>query len=700
MIVKISKDKFYLPKGSHTKYSDSIKAANAMAVELMQYGTIVDSEILDRLATFRPNKAKELANGLLKKYTLGKLNKPLFGNNWEDRVNFSFGDVVVQIFAYVLSISGNDLNDPSYMDNLLKDVEVKDFKRLSFSSKDAAYEEFLSLLISNVKLDRETAKKFQGLAKRFVKKVPELEITSSQIKSILAVEAVKAKADLEYTMNSLNFNWADTIRYAAAKVDIDKFNLPSDVKYGNLSWSERNAILKRLSEGNMEDLAELFSKNQRAWKSFFKHIHLFSQRQFNKYERVKLAHMIAGGVKQSVLTAAQRKQVAHIVEKVGDEGGMKTFSKRWDKVSEPKLVYRSFESRVKSAIDDQDVETLIVMLEKKHSYVMRNLTMLCNAVKPGSKNKFLNMVKNAIKNTDASSLFSLIQINVDASHRIIDAKGRTTVQPANYPLVFKDIQKLCRKEIKDRYGVKGKIQVDESIKDEVVPFLVKNSELNRGTRVPLTQSSYLYFLVHWIQETTRTDIDHSVLAFNSQGTMVDHIAYYDSACSYMKSSGDITDAPAPKGATEYCRIDMKKIPNDVRYIIPMINVYSGDTFNKMNTCYAAWMETDRDRFNLNQDHTRFDLVNEVRGNVPFIIDVHNQEIIILDFNLENATRHAVSSLGTINDLISAASSMNPLTIGELGEMLSGSGKTVYKKFVSEKKGSNEYEPDSLFTLFN
>jgi len=140
------------------------KVVNAMALELAQYGYALDSKLIKRIAT--NTERNEICDRLVRAFTLGKLNPPLF-KNWEERTYFSFGEVVVQILGYIFQISGNDLDDPDYMSTLLSKVNKRKFKRIQLETDESSKERFLSLVNSKVSLNRKQYRELVNLASSY-----------------------------------------------------------------------------------------------------------------------------------------------------------------------------------------------------------------------------------------------------------------------------------------------------------------------------------------------------------------------------------------------------------------------------------------------------------------------------------------------------------------------------------------------------
>ena len=135
--MKIAANTYYIALGNN-KDTISRAIANAMATELACYNIGVDPFLMDRISRLNKVDAKAFCVGILKDYTVGKLNPPLF-KDWEQRTFFSFGECMVQILGYMFQLSGNDLHSENYVADILSKVKyskeiVDEYLALCFRS--------------------------------------------------------------------------------------------------------------------------------------------------------------------------------------------------------------------------------------------------------------------------------------------------------------------------------------------------------------------------------------------------------------------------------------------------------------------------------------------------------------------------------------------------------------------------------------
>lgn len=685
--MKIANHKYYIPSGDKFR-NKSMIIANAMAIELLNYGVKVSKELLMQIATNKKKVAREFCANVLNDYTVGKLNPPLF-KGWESREEFTFDEVVFQIVGYMIQLSGNDLEDPSYMENLLKKVDFKKKKEITLATTEEANALFQSLVSSKVSLDRSSLDTLIGLGRIFgADYASNNKIYSDQARIAVLMGCVEEHGLLE-SLKLLNCKSSDVLRYAAALVDINTINLPSDVKYAILNWQQRVALLSFLNSFEYEQLFEDTGINRESWIRFFKHIHLFTQHDFiNRFPKINFVARISMGHKESLIPAQYNK----LLDSMLDEGIIES-------TESENLVYRTFASRIQRAIDTKDYKSIEKLMNKNGSYLLRNIATVSNGVIKENESSFIELVRSKLKNANVGVLFSVLGINVKAKYRIIDVKGNTVVEKANYPKYIAGIQGDIRRELHRRYGYNGVVKVADDLQNNVVPFLSKNAELDRGTRIRIDSDKYLYMFVHWVQGYKRTDLDLSAGYFDHNWKF-DSVYFGQQVNRFITHSGDFTNAPAPNGATEYVKIKLKDIPSDIKYIVPMINVYCGDVFNKNNTVYAGFMTSDDSKFSIKRDHVRYDLDAPAYSNIPFIMDVENNEIILLDVNNRESYGLTIhSEADRMKQIISAVNDKVVITNQVLADILSGDSDEVSLHIKKTAKNENEIEPSNLASLF-
>ncbi|MDD5150159.1 MAG: TerD family protein [Flavobacterium sp.] len=662
-----------------------------MRLELLKTGYLVMPELITAISTNSEKVAAAFCNKILKQYSIGTLTAPLF-KNWENRTRFTFDECVIQIMGYYFQLSGNDLSNREYMDKLFSEVELKDVTLIQLADEQAAKDLFTSLSKTKVSLDRKQLDTLVNLAAVFYDTISLQERIYSDEVRVSVLLGLENDFGLYESFAALKCKPSDVLRYCAMLVDPKTSNLPSDVIYSPLSWKQRISVLQFLDTFDYEYLMEELGKNREAWKRFYKHIHLFEQKEFvNRFQKIGFSARVSAGIKERTIP----RRYYRILDEMLDAGVVET-------TEAETLVFRTFASRVKSAIEAKDYEKIIKCLNKQPGYLFRNFATVLNGISKDNESNFIQFVRSKLPKVSEDVLFALLGLNVKAKYRIIDVKGNTIIEDANYPDFIADIQSDIKRELYSRYGYSGKVTVDDDLKDKILPFLSKNSELDRGSKIDFQDSNYLYVFVHWVQNNfERTDLDLSAVTFD-ENWKSETVYFGNQVNSYITHSGDITNAPAPSGATEYIRIDLKKVPWNKQFIVPIINVYTGSIFSENAVAYVGFKFSNNPKFSLDGDFVRYDLNEPANSNMPFIVDYKNHEITLVDYNNRDRvgfTAHC--EIDNMKKLISAVNDKYIITYGVLADILSGDSNFVSKHFTTNIiDPSIDIDPEHLLSIFN
>ena len=102
----------------------------------------------------------------------------------------------------------------------------------------------------------------------------------------------------------------------------------------------------------------------------------------------------------------------------------------------------------------------------------------------------------------------------------------------------------------------------------------------------LPAGRHVRFFIYWKQRSARTDYDLSVLFLDKDFTLAGQVSFTNLSGEGAAHSGDITEAP--DGASEFIDIDFSKV--DARYVVPTVNVYSGEGFDAVEQAFFGYME--------------------------------------------------------------------------------------------------------------
>jgi hypothetical protein len=202
----------------------------------------------------------------------------------------------------------------------------------------------------------------------------------------------------------------------------------------------------------------------------------------------------------------------------------------------------------------------------------------------------------------------------------------------------------------------GNVFLDDSLKNYLVPFSQRSASkalktIVRGSRVPLDQDyDTIRFFIHWSNLKTcngldqymnpgRVDIDLTAAILNANFHGIVDISYYNLKDFSGHHSGDIVNAPLPKGASEFIDISLSKVLQmGGRYIVMCVNSYTQTPLCNLPVCSAGWMgrkhPNSGEIFEPKTVKNRFDLSSNTTVAIPLLVDCENREIIWQDIALK------------------------------------------------------------------
>lgn len=148
--------------------------------------------------------------------------------------------------------------------------------------------------------------------------------------------------------------------------------------------------------------------------------------------------------------------------------------------------------------------------------------------------------------------------------------------------------------------------IDRKLAEIVVPFNERTASrsavaLPRGSRVDVPASKAVRLFLHWCEPEkggSRTDIDLSVGFYDDKWRYVGVCSYYQlktelKGTVVAKSSGDLTSAPFPDGASEFVDVDRQlAVKSGARFAVMVVNNYSGMPFTALERGFAGLMLRD------------------------------------------------------------------------------------------------------------
>ena len=319
----------------------------------------------------------------------------------------------------------------------------------------------------------------------------------------------------------------------------------------------------------------------------------------------------------------------------------KTFE-LFDRLRNNSQTLRTQESRLQKAIDDQNLELVLLELQKTPSVFARKIRNLLHKFSDDTE-QVIEAFSGCAHNVPVANLLVLKKRNLNRdNHVLITNKfGKSEIQPVNLKLSQSVVQKLDRSidtaiktKLQKSLTHHDRINIDTEILDCVLPLQQRKSSVSllnlaQGSKMAVTETDkVLRLFVYWVGQ----DLDLSLIMLDENLDLVNQVSYTNLAALGACHSGDITWAP--DGASEFIDIPIANLPNKVRYLVPQIHNYSGPNFSDIEA-FSGWMyreevSSDTKTFDAKTVANKFELNGKARTMLPFIFDVQEQAMTIVD----------------------------------------------------------------------
>jgi len=412
---------------------------------------------------------------------------------------------------------------------------------------------------------------------------------------------------------------------------------------------------------------------------------------------------LATNTKFKSLPRGQRRTLVAILERVAKPEDLSRNLERWKRafhslhvgefrktapclnemarqVREGKI--RTFAGMVESALANRDIESLVKLLGSRPGELARRLDHLLRTFPCDRGTDLIRIFLERAPQVSSRLLLQLLTHfrtrGTPTERRVVFPKGnvgKSRILLKQLPaLPASHVEALCsgiEKVLRDLYATReplGKVWIDPYLKKCPVPLSLRSASeglvtVARGTRMPISDKSTLRMFVWWIGR----DVDLSCTLYDKDLQELDHISYTNLRIKGINCchSGDITNAPGPKGAAEFIDIDIESArARKVRYIALVALDFTGVTFEKIEACHVGWMTRDHPDANEIYDpktvEQKIDLRSPTRVAVPAVFDLEKREAIWLDLTAKSGNtrnNNVESNSATLVDLITAALSL-------------------------------------------
>jgi hypothetical protein len=140
----------------------------------------------------------------------------------------------------------------------------------------------------------------------------------------------------------------------------------------------------------------------------------------------------------------------------------------------------------------------------------------------------------------------------------------------------------------------ARVVIDEGITGAALPLSGKPLPAGLGVfprgSVTKVDGELLRFFIYWRQKRQRTDYDLSALFLDEQYGNPRHISWTQLSDGEAEHSGDLTQAPAPDGASEFINIRLTHLGRG--FIVPQVYIYAGEGFDEVDESFFGFMTRD------------------------------------------------------------------------------------------------------------
>jgi hypothetical protein len=354
----------------------------------------------------------------------------------------------------------------------------------------------------------------------------------------------------------------DVLRLACALSGGD-VTLQEPTRFRSLPRAHRRALLDALDRVVFASAAKLgdVHAHREAWKRLGERLHPHEHRYPNAAEVFATAR---GG--RTARSFAGRIEIALTG---GDfTGGL------WAMQSAPGLLFRSLDRLLRLASTDAERASVVAAVADTVGEVSGRVVL---------------SVREHLANRAAGNTAPRVFAN-RKGRAWVAADDRGPLDPA----VTERLLPILDAEISRRLPRIEHLAVDRDLLDVALPLSDKATPtgfgiLPRGS-VLQVEGELLRFFCYWKETERTTDFDLSALITDGDG-YASHLSYTNLTMHGGCHSGDITSAP--NGASEFIDVDLSKMRH--RYVIPQVNIYSGEGFEEVAESFFGFMLRDREQ---------------------------------------------------------------------------------------------------------
>lgn len=618
------KNKLYLEKGENSLADDYIFN---LLKNIESLGYTLSPELVDIVKTLSVDRLKQFYNQLISdlKENVGAYVefKPMYPNFPEQVKEASKQELYSNAFWHYLGDWIGKRIIPKYEKKereVLKDQV--NLKIIELGNKDEFNAIFTKLLNSKTSMSDADKSDIQWFIKTYNSKVylltpdkiPLKENVAYYVGCLLKNDVTNAEQELLKHSKTAT----DILRIATALSDGD-ISLAENTKFKSFSKRNRKLLLTALE--TIGSITEDMLRYQNRWKRLGEKLHPFEYK--NKFPKCFEAFDIIRNGK----------------------------------------AFETFNSKVEKGLMDKDLSNLTTLLISRPGEFARRLDKLIRLT--DNPKEVINIFSNIAESVSTPVLLQVLthfkNRNKSKELRVFFPKGNVGKVKAidyNLPIINRDvcdeIVLIVEKALVSKfskYKPLGKVYLDEKLKNYTVPFAMRSASkalktIARGSKIALPDGNTIRFFIYWKDGNSRTDLDLSALALDTDSRFKTTIAYYNLKDLGGYHSGDITSAP--DGASEFIDIEISAcLKQDIRYMLMSVNSFTNQPYCDLPYCFAGFMV--RQFANSGEIYepltveNKFDLTASSRVAIPLIIDLYERKVIWVDLSLKR-------NLSTVNNV--------------------------------------------------
>ena len=603
---------FYLPTASDkdSSESDGVDSSVAFNIELLKVGYVMTPELQGAFTRISVVQQKAFRDNVIEviKNALGANRRwrPMYPNFPEDVELASADELWINA---VIHYTSNGTLLPAIQKKLRtkfsEDFKLTELKLLGADDLLDLFHKMITTPDSISEWDREAISSLfdmikenpEALAKVIPDEIPFKEIAAQ-------IDALSLTSGYD---TSLNFckTATDVLRVLCfTSTGVAEIN--NKIKFKSLKKSQRRAVVNRLlTVANQEDL----NRHRNVW--------------------IRAAHMLHPG--------DFGEDAYNLFKIIRNNEKIKTFSGKIEEYLRERDLPKSV--KLLKSRPGEFTRRLQDVLEKfpaNHDYILKAF----QSVSDGVSSKVLISLCSHAKNMAVGNSRLAMGRSRTAEGSFLPQK-ETSGQP-----VWAEVEKITKRTLQARWNQASteqgiKYVIEPEMANVPVPVKMRSTSntlktVSRGTRIPVDveNKNVLRLFIQWIGR----DVDLSAGFYDGDMNQIAQISYTNLRQRDVNAyhSGDITNAPGPKGACEFVDIDLEALKStDVRYVSFYVYSYSYEPFSNMEEIFAGWMMRSEPKsgeiFDARSVENTLDLKTiEARSSTPFFFDVQKQEIIWVD----------------------------------------------------------------------